>query len=99
MSDEPEIVDGEIIEEMKNLELMIAFHKKAQARGLEPDFFYPNELSGHLDVRLAAVAWDNAQYSTVRLTYARAWVSYYAYEFGDEPFYSVEQFSKFFRTD
>lgn len=99
MASEPGIVDGEILEEMKRLELMIAFHKKANLKGLEPNMFYPNEIAGHLNAELAAVSWDNANYDTVRSTYAAAWISHYTRTFDVETFYTSDEFAAIFKTD
>lgn len=81
---------------MRSLEMLIAFHKKTREKGAEPSLFYPEELIGHLNTRLAITGWDNQQYDTIRREYASAWVSYYWQTFGDEPHYSVDQFAAFF---
>lgn len=96
MTDEPGIVDGELIEEMRSLEAIIAFHKKASEKGLETSLFYPDELAGYLNKGLAVTSWNNQHYDTIRREYAAAWVAYYWQRFDEEPFYSVEQLSAFF---
>jgi hypothetical protein len=99
MTEEPGTIDGEIIEEMKNLELMISFHKKALLRNLEPSVFRPNRIRGFLDYNLAKGMWDSEDYDAIRLAYASAWVGYYTTRFNDDVFYTDQQFADFFKTD
>lgn len=99
MTEEPSTIDGEIIEEMKSLELMIAFHKKALLRNLEPEVFLPNEVKSYLDHSMAKDLWDSQDYDAIRLAYASAWVNYYTIRFGDDVFYTNQQFANFFKTD
>lgn len=98
MTNEPGTIDGEIIEEMKLLELMIAFHKKADEKNLKVDFYYPKELNGYLDVIVAEAVWDDNDYRTVRDVYAEAWVDYYVTTFSESTFYTVQDFADFFNS-
>jgi hypothetical protein len=99
MTDEPGTIDGEIIEEMKNLELMISFHKKALAKDLEPAVFRPSQIRGLLDYNFAKGLWDSEDYDGIRRSYASAWIVYYTTAFSDDVFYTEEQFANFFKID
>lgn len=99
MTEEPGIIDGEIIEEMKNLELMISFHKKALLRNFEPSLFRPDKIQGLLEYNFAKGLWDSEDYDGVRLAYASVWVRYYTIRFSDDVFYTEEQFAEFFKSD
>lgn len=99
MSEEPGIADGEIIEEMKNLELMIAFHKKALLRNLTPSLFKPQQINGILNHSATQELWDSENYDAIRLSYASAWMQYYTISFSEELFYTEQQFADFFKID
>lgn len=99
MIEEPGPIDGEIIEEMRNLELMISFHRKAISKGLEPQIFRPNQIKGLLDPNSTEGLWDLEDYDGVRLAYAKAWVTYYTSKFFEDVFYTEEQFANFFKID
>lgn len=99
MTEEPGTIDGEIIEEMKNLELMISFHKKALLRNLEPSVFRPDQIKTFLNPVSTKEMWDSEDYDGIRLHYASAWVAYYTIRFSEDVFYTDEQFSEFFKSD
>lgn len=99
MIDEPGVADGEIIEEMKSLELMISFHKKARLRNLNPSLFRPDAIAGLIDYNLATGLWGTDDYDAIRIAYASAWVSYYTVRFSTELYYTDHQFASFFKID
>lgn len=99
MIEEPGPIDGEIIEEMKNLELMISFHKKARSKNLEPQVFRPNQIKGLLDRNAIEGLWDLEDYDGVRLAYAEAWVLYYTSKFLEDVFYTDQQFADYFKVE
>lgn len=99
MTEEPGTIDGEIIEEMKNLELMISFHKKALQRNLEPSLFRPDQVKSFLNFVPTKEMWDMGDYDGIRLSYASAWIEYYTISFGEDVFYTAEQFANFFKSD
>jgi hypothetical protein len=97
MTDEPGIIDGEILEEMKNLELLISFHKKAIERRLEPELVIPKEIKTIVNYRLALTSWSNQKYDTLRIVYAEAWVEYYTRVFSEEIYYSTSDLAEYFK--
>lgn len=99
MTEEPSTIDGEIIEEMKNLELMISFHKKALLKGLEPEILRPNGVKNFLEINFISGLWKAEDYDAIRLAYASGWVSYYTTRFNDDVFYTVQEFADFFKID
>lgn len=99
MTEEPGTIDGEIIEEMKSLELMIAFHRKALSRNLEPNIFRPDEIKKLLEYNLTKGLWDSQDYDAIRLAYSTAWVTFYTARFRDDVFYTDQQFADFFKSD
>lgn len=99
MIEEPGPIDGEIIEEMKNLELMIAFHKKARVKNLDPEMLRPNQIQGLLDLTTIKNLCDLEDYDGVRLEYAKAWVFYYTTKFLEDVFYTEQQFAEYFKID
>lgn len=99
MPDYPGLMDGEIIEEMKNLEMMIALHKKAKQKGINHPIDAPYEIDALLDPILIGEAWKSCSYSTIRAEYAKSWMEYYSSIYGVELYYNIEQFSNFFNRD
>jgi hypothetical protein len=97
--EEPGIIDGEIIEEMKSLELMITFHKKAQIRGIETNLFLPERIKGLVNQISTQGLWDSQEYDAIRYTYASAWMRYYTIKFAREIYYNESHFANFFKTD
>lgn len=98
MIEGPGPIDGEIIEEMKSLELMISFHKKARSKDMEPSVFLPRQLQGLLEINATEGLWDVEDYDGIRLAYASAWVTYYTRTFNEDVFYTNQEFADFFKT-
>lgn len=89
--DFPSVFDGEIIEEMKNLEMMIVLHRKACEIGINDAIECPNEIYSLIDWITLSRAWEFQEYEVVREIYAKAWIEYYRIHYNSEPYYTVDQ--------
>jgi len=69
--------DYEVFEEMKSLELIIAFHKQVVLKKGFVDYFSPIELRAFATSDRVKNAWDSQDYVGLRMLYAEAWVYYY----------------------